>query len=170
MSDDVRVIGIDPSSHGFGFVVVEGPYSLIDWGFVDIRPIRNSTCMERIAQLCARYQPNGIILEDIHHRSSKRRARISKLIRSIAWFAEESGAFVERVSWDEAALYFATTDRHPRYEIAQYIAWSYPELAPYLPPQRKVWNSEDERMTIFDAAAFTFTAFGRDEVIDIDHI
>jgi hypothetical protein len=34
-----------------------------------------------------------------------------------------------------------------------------PELAPYRPPRRKLWMSEDDRMAIFDAAALAATFF-----------
>ena len=38
-------------------------------------------------------------------------------------------------------------------QMARFIAPRFPELADYLPPERKPWMSEDPRMAIFDAAA-----------------
>ena len=36
----------------------------------------------------------------------------------------------------------------------------FPELTPYLPPERKPWISEDLRIAIFDAAAFALAFSG----------
>jgi hypothetical protein len=41
-------------------------------------------------------------------------------------------------------------------QIARFIAARFPELADYVPRERKPWTSEDPRMAIFDAAAFAF--------------
>jgi len=42
---------------------------------------------------------------------------------------------------------------------ARFIAARFPELARSVPPERKPWMSEDERMAIFDAAAFGLEFF-----------
>jgi len=47
----------------------------------------------------------------------------------------------------------------PKNRIAGVIAERLPELAPWQPPFRKPWMSEDERMSIFDAVAFALTFF-----------
>ncbi len=43
--------------------------------------------------------------------------------------------------------------------MARFIAAKFPELARYLPPERKPWMSEDLRTAIFDAAAFALAFF-----------
>jgi hypothetical protein len=37
------------------------------------------------------------------------------------------------------------------HDIAVLLAEVFPELRPQLPPKRRLWESEDERMKIFDA-------------------
>ena len=46
-------------------------------------------------------------------------------------------------------------------EIAEAIVREFPELEPRLPPVRKIWMSEDVRMSIFDAAALAITFFDK---------
>ncbi len=47
-----------------------------------------------------------------------------------------------------------------KHEIARAVAELFPELSHRLPPRRKAWMSEDERMGIFDAASFALTVLG----------
>ena len=55
---------------------------------------------------------------------------------------------------------FAEIGVKTKYEIAGAIASRFPELSSRLPHQRKPWESEDERMSIFSAAAMALTVCG----------
>jgi hypothetical protein len=44
-------------------------------------------------------------------------------------------------------------------QMARFIVVRFPELARYVPPERKPWMSEDPRMAIFDGAAFALALF-----------
>jgi hypothetical protein len=46
-----------------------------------------------------------------------------------------------------------------KHQIVSDVAHQFPELARQLPPARKPWMSEDERMAIFDAAALAVIFF-----------
>ena len=48
-----------------------------------------------------------------------------------------------------------------KYARAVALAERFPALAPKLPPKRKCWQSEDYRMSIFDAAVLGVAHFGR---------
>jgi len=48
-----------------------------------------------------------------------------------------------------------------KYEVASALARQFPDLASRLPPKRKIWQSEDYRMGIFDAAALGAAYFVR---------
>jgi hypothetical protein len=48
-----------------------------------------------------------------------------------------------------------------KHEIATVLAQRFPALAPKLPPKRKIWQSEDYRMSVFDAAALGVAYFAR---------
>ena len=42
--------------------------------------------------------------------------------------------------------------------IASRLAQIFPELLPHLPPERKPWMTEDDRMSVFDAVSFAVTS------------
>jgi len=48
-----------------------------------------------------------------------------------------------------------------KYEVASVLAKQFPALASRLPHKRKIWQSEDYRMGIFDAAAVGVAYFTR---------
>jgi Holliday junction resolvasome RuvABC endonuclease subunit len=162
MTYHYRLIGLDPTPHGCGFAVFEGPERLLDWGHASIRPANNAVCLERVAGLMARYEPHVVALEDIHHPRSRRRKRIQHLITSISEYAYACNAHVEFVSWSEVKRTLSVSKQANRRDVAEYIASLYPEVAPLVPPPRKVWMSEFECINVFDAMAFSLTAFTKD--------
>jgi len=54
---------------------------------------------------------------------------------------------------------FPASNKH---QIATAIAERFPDLLSVLPPQRKSWQSEDYRMSVFDAAAIGIAFFTRE--------
>ena len=48
-----------------------------------------------------------------------------------------------------------------KWKIAKALVGRYPELEWKLPPKRKPWQSEDERMNIFDALSLAVTALDK---------
>ncbi|MBA3568417.1 MAG: hypothetical protein H0W28_03590 [Pyrinomonadaceae bacterium] len=55
---------------------------------------------------------------------------------------------------------FAEQGVPTKYARAQLIAGQVSELSPLLPPPRKIWMSEDARMSLFEAAALAWIAYG----------
>jgi len=137
-SSATRVLAIDPTTRGFAYVVFEGPDFLLEWGSSQARAgEKNAKCMARIRELVARYDPEVIVLENYEGPGSNRRPRV----RALRAFAAYGG----------------TTKR----SIAVELAKCYPELSPRLPDERKCYESEDERMNLFDAASLALTYFER---------
>jgi len=54
---------------------------------------------------------------------------------------------------------FAGTGAGTKYGIATALVRAFPELLVRLPPKRKPWQTEDSRMSIFDAVALGLTYF-----------
>jgi hypothetical protein len=86
--------------------------------------------------------------------------RIRKLNRAVAQLAERRGIAVcmyPRTELREsfACDYGATTKQ----KIAEAIAVEISALGLYLPPARKAWMNEHERMGIFEAAALAWMYF-----------
>lgn len=156
---EVRVLAIDPTTRGFGFAVFEGVERLIDWGVVSVAADRNARCLTRLAGLLRRYTPDLLVVEDHTSRGCRRWRRIRDLLHRVHSIAREHGTKTRRISAAGVRRVFADLDTTTKHEIAGALASRYPELVPWLPPRRKPWDSEDERMGIFDAAAFAVAYF-----------
>src|SRR5438093_13718924 len=84
LSDNqLRVLAIDPSSRGFGFVVLEGPDKLVDWGVKSARQNKNKQCLAKIGELIEFYRPDLLAVENCVGKSSRRCERIQRLLSAI---------------------------------------------------------------------------------------
>jgi hypothetical protein len=157
----LRVLAIDPHPRGFGYAVFEGPLCLVDWGTKDVRQDKERVALERIGELVRRYLPTVIVVEDCAHGKSRRNARVRQLAQRILAVARESA--VEGRAVPRAAVYrtFAGAGAGTKYGIATTLVRAFPELMVRLPPKRKPWQTEDSRMSIFDAVALGLTYFRR---------
>lgn len=156
----VRVLGIDFSSRGFGFVVVERPRFLLDWGVVRLSNREPTATLKRLADLLARYRPSALVLEDVE-RNARRNSRLRGLSAQATRLASQIGLPCTAVDARILRRRFSSeAGACTKYEIASLVARSLPVLRPHLPPRRKPWTSEAEAMAVFDAAAMVFYAMG----------
>jgi Holliday junction resolvasome RuvABC endonuclease subunit len=154
-----RVLVIDPTSKGFGFAVLEGPTALIDWGVKHTSGDRNRKSLEQAAKLIARYQPEVLVVEDTRAKGSRRRSRACELIENLLALASAQDLRAWRVSRRKVQLSFSKSGSATKRQVAVALTERFPELEPHLPPVRKPWMSEDERMSIFDAVAFGYASY-----------
>jgi hypothetical protein len=151
-----RVLAIDPIKRGFGFAVLDGPDSLIEWGIKGTsrgQEPRERWCLRQATELLDFYRPDRVVLEDCLASGSRRGRRGEVLIDRVAELAEERGIPVRRISRARVYRTFGPSRAWTKYKIALAIAGRFPELGWRLPPIRKPWMSEDVRMAIFDAVA-----------------
>jgi hypothetical protein len=52
-----RVLAIDPTSRGFGFVILEGETKLLDWGVRQIRANKDEATLMKVQELIRLYRP-----------------------------------------------------------------------------------------------------------------
>lgn len=154
-----RVMAIDPITRGFGFVVFEGPEQLVDWAVVETKEDKENRGLRRVADLLVRYRPDVLVLEDPTGRGSRRCARVRKLLDKVERLADRESVVVRRFSRVRVRRAFSISDAKTKYEIAVVIAKQFPELVPRLPRFRKPWMTEDDRMSLFDAASFALSYF-----------
>ena len=155
-----RVLAIDPTTKGFAYAVFEGPDLLLDWGSTQVRLERkNALCLKRVEDLLRRYAPDVVVLEAYDGKGSHRRPRVRSLIRSIRGLAARKRFRSRAFSRAEIRRAFASVGKATKHPIASEIARRFPELAAHLPEARKFYESEDERMSIFDAASLALTYF-----------
>lgn len=148
-----RVIAIDPYAQGFGFVILDGPDNLIDWGLKATMDDKRTRSLKRVQELIEHYRPDMLVTEDHTHESCWRRPRIRGLIQDILLLSDSYGLRTMSLSRQEVKDVFAEENATTKDQIAKAVTKQFPELTPYLPPERKPWASEVAGMSIFDAAA-----------------
>jgi hypothetical protein len=160
LKSDHVVLSIYPRRRGFAFVLFEGAFSPVDWRIADIRKLDwHNHCLRRIDALCARYEPDALVLQDTSHAGTRRLQRIVELNAGIAELGERCGIPVFGYSRQHVREAFAHLGTTNKYAIAEAIAKHIPAFERYLPRARKPWMSEDERMDLFDAAALGWVFF-----------
>jgi len=150
-----RVLAIDPYLRGFGWALLEGPDLLVDWGIYQTRTKRPERALGRIATLLHRYVPHVVVIEDTHHPQCHRRERARALISEIRDMAKSADVDVRAVAMEDVREHYRAIGAKSKDATARLVVDRFPELAPILPPRRKNWMREDERMAVFDAIAMT---------------
>ena len=153
-AQQIRVLAIDPFTRGFGFVILEGPEHLVDWGMKEVRQNKAARSLKQLADLIEHSQPDVIVAEDCMDKHCRRSSRVRELIQEILELAANKKVKTDSVSQHTVKVAFVKSGPRTKDEIASVIAKRFPELALRRPPVRQSWMSEAERMSIFDAAAF----------------
>lgn len=150
----IRIFSLDPTTKGFGYAVFELPFRLIDWGLARITGDKYAGAVSHFENLLDRFRPDVVVLEDATAPGSRRNPRVRRLIDTLAKVARDRGVKVSTVARKAMLEHFAPDgEQATKQSVARRLAEFFPELAPHLPPPRKPWQSQDERMAIFDALA-----------------
>jgi len=153
------VLAIYPTRRGMAFVMFEGPHTPIDWGRRRRRSSDgNDDCLRKVQSLFER-QPAVLVLQDTSWTGTRRSRRATELNSAIFELAEQYSFPVCSFSRDQVRATFTELASPTRHAIAEYIAKNIPILEHQLPPPRKRWLPEDDRIGIFDAAALALTYF-----------
>lgn len=148
-----RILAVDPFSRGVGFAVLEGPDCLIDWGIRTTGRADNAKAARVINKLIDRFRPDILALEDWNSDGARRCGRVEKLLDRIA-ADEGTRVLVRLVARREVRAIGSLPHTGTKRGRACFLAERFPELQAFLPPLRKAWMPEDDRMAIFDALSF----------------
>ena len=153
-----RIFALDPTTKGFGYAVLELPFRLVEWGLAHIAGDKHVGALLRFEQLLSRFRPDAVVFEDTTAPGSRRRPRVRELIEALVRIARERGVAVYTVARTAVLKCFSSEDEPAtKYSIATRLAAHFPEIRAKLPQRRKSWQSEDERMSAFDALALAVT-------------
>ena len=156
-------LAIAPSSRGFGYALFLGPKKLLDWGVKEIRADKNARCVTQAAVLIGRMRPSVFIVEDWLHAGCRRSGRVKALLEELAGLATANGLTVCTYSRRQVRGTFAAAGK-TKDAIAAAVADSVPALLPWLPRKRRIWESEQHSMAMFEAAALALTHSAHSDV------
>ena len=154
-----RVLAIYPTSRGFGFVMFEDPKIFSEWDLHHVPPADEPEILSRISKLLEHQSPDVLVIESTADPECRRKDRVRGLLKAITDLAAQRRIQVAALPKDAVGRTFAYAHAVTKHEIATVIASQYPELAPRLPPPRKIWQSEDVRMSLFSATALALTFY-----------
>jgi len=147
-----RVLALDLHPRRFGYVVVEVPDRLLDWGVCSYRRKGNSSevlIQRRLRPLLELWRPKFLVIHGARQIPPRKHLLRERLLKGVAVEAKNYRARVQIIKK-------RPTDRAEKitkYERAREVVKHFPVLTQKLPPERKPWESEDYRMSMFAAAA-----------------
>jgi len=153
------IIAIAPTSRGFGFAVFGAPARLLDWGVKEARSDKNRLATRKICRMIRDIKPAVVIIENWVHASCRRSTRVRTLLLDVAVLASKSGSTAMVYSRHHVRQAFGKSGKS-KDTIASAIAAQLPALRPWLPPKRRIWESEHHSMAIFEAAALALVHYG----------
>ena len=158
------ILAFYPHARGFAYAVFEGPRSPVDWGMSDVSAKQKAQrCLRRLSLLLDQYRPDALLVREVS--GGRTMKRIVHLLAAIDELAESRGVLTVALSRKQVQAAFAYLGSPTRNAIVEAIAKHIPILAPYVPPIRKIWNGEDRRMALFDAAALALSYFNDEEIV-----
>jgi len=157
--ENSSILAIALSSEGFGFAVIEGKDTLVDWAVTYTTGNKNAAAIAKVKKLLDHYNPRALVLEDTAASGFRRARRIRALAQRIVALADARKVKSVMLSRPQIRRQFFGDDLGSKDELASLIAERFPdELGRRLPPKRKNWQSQDHRMLIFEAVAIGLTA------------
>jgi len=159
-----RVLAVDPSPRGLGFVILEGPQSLIEWGVREVRAKKkNAGTLREMESLIESYEPDVVVIEDCGDKECSRGPRVRHLIQKICKLSTSKRVKIRRFSVRTVRAVLSGSPTSTKHQIATIVAMRFPELVPRLPALRKPWMSETYRTDVFDAMALALTFFSNSQ-------
>lgn len=153
-----RVLSLDPLTRGFGFVVLEdGPLQLVDWGVRYCAKQKQEACSRAVRRMLGEFAPTALVIERAASARSLRAFALEGFLGGIADALADSAVDLRAYSRLDVRRAFAPSGAVTKAQIATVLVSRFPELRAKAPRERKLWESEDTRMAIFDALAFALT-------------
>ena len=163
------VLGVKPSAYGFAWIAFSSPFSIHDWGVIEVRRgDKNEQCLERIERLLRRFAVHTIVLEMHEGAGVKCSPRVLRLYRAIVALGHAKSLEIATMSRGDVRACFASVGARTRHETAAAIARSFEMLSHWLPAKRKAWEASQRGMALFDAAAIVIAHyhFGSSQLFD----
>ena len=153
----IRILALDLHPRSFGYVVVESPRRLLDWGVSSYRgkhDAANVLVRKRLRQLLDLWRPAALVLHNPLKKSRRPNPKKDRLLERIVAEAKNQRIVVcemvkSSVDYQGKIL--------TKYENARRVAEHFPVLGWRMPPKRRAWESEHYRTSMFTAASLAIT-------------
>ena len=107
--------------------------------------------LARFEKLLDRYEPKVVVFEQFSEHPARRASRIQELCRRMIALASSRGIHTPILSRDTVRECFERSGARTRRDIALSIAEQIEVFRRRLPRERKRWDGEDVRQSLFDA-------------------
>jgi Holliday junction resolvasome RuvABC endonuclease subunit len=145
-------------TRGFGYVIFEEPFYLAEFGFARIKEDKKLGALAYFEKLLMDFTPEAVVLEDTKAPGSRRHHRVCELIEALTALGRARGVQASLIPRTAVVARFSSGEaRATKQMIAETLVRHFPELRLKLPKPRKMWESEHEHMSIFDALALAVT-------------
>ncbi|MBL7819906.1 MAG: hypothetical protein JNL65_04770 [Saprospiraceae bacterium] len=119
---------IYPNANGFGYVYMNGPRKLLDFGVIRINPICNFRILKKIKSSISYFKPAILILLDPESKSSRNGNRIKKLIDKISVYTQSENLQISQISRDQIRDVFVNFGVRTKFKISQWCLLSLKNL------------------------------------------
>ena len=155
-----RTLTIDPRIRRIGFAYFEAAI-LCDWGVKNIRADLPSVRVRRLlipllVKMLDRYRPTALLVPDVRVGAVRRSHHVREVVAGVVQEATRRDIAVFFVTEAQVRAAFQRVLRGARpnkRRIDQTIAKWFPELEPWLPRVRRLWEPEGYAVPMFTAVA-----------------
>jgi hypothetical protein len=157
-----RILALDPHPQRYGYAVLETPTELLDWGvkrrYRKEKSRGESSLCRRLRSLLDVWQPSLLVVTEP---LKSTQARMRKPLTDVIEETCHRNIPLCCISQQALREAFSDENRVTKYSIASMLLEHFPFLASRLPPRRRIWQSEDYRMSMLDAIALALVASGQ---------
>ena len=166
---DPRIIAIDLRFRRSGFATFEGPRRLLDFGTLDIRLEESENGRSRLADLMKLAAPKVIVVKKERWNNLIVRSEAKPLVDALTSQGTAHSVQIRLLEQTSLNSTFRNLGCKTKADISASLARIYPELIWKLPPERRIWQPEHSRQTVFDAIALGM-AFWQNETNSIEKL
>lgn len=156
MSTPNRLLALEIRASRLGFVVLEGPARLLDWGvrsFGEQNQRIVSTVSDRITTLLAFHNPLVVVVRVRKYHTDIQNKKFLAILAVIKAETRRNSKELCVLTTRQVQNHFALRGQVTKHDIAASLANQFEELSWKLPRRRKAYQSEAPAMLVFDALA-----------------